>query len=87
MFSDDLLICVSLLKGISHYDAVSTTIICLWTSLIHYTRTDATAGFTKEATDAATDLIWPLFAHEVTTVGEFVAKQKKECCGTAQCSC
>ncbi|KII89337.1 hypothetical protein PLICRDRAFT_40992 [Plicaturopsis crispa FD-325 SS-3] len=34
--------------------------------------TDATAGFTKEAYEAATTLIWPLFSHEVTTVDAFV---------------
>ncbi|TVY31957.1 Peroxyureidoacrylate/ureidoacrylate amidohydrolase [Lachnellula occidentalis] len=32
---------------------------------------DCTAGFTKKATDAATELIWPLFAHEVMTVEEW----------------
>jgi hypothetical protein len=32
---------------------------------------DATAGFTNEATDAATELIWPLFTHEVKTVEEW----------------
>ncbi|TVY39961.1 putative isochorismatase family protein, partial [Lachnellula subtilissima] len=32
---------------------------------------DSTAGFTNEATDAATELIWPLFAHEVMTVEEW----------------
>ena len=33
---------------------------------------DATAGFTIEQKNAATDLIWPLFAHEVKTVGEWI---------------
>ena len=33
---------------------------------------DATAGFTKVQKDAATDLIWPLFAHEVKKVGEWI---------------
>ncbi|KAA8571232.1 hypothetical protein MFRU_055g00320 [Monilinia fructicola] len=32
---------------------------------------DATAGFTTVAKDAATDLIWPLFANEVLTVEEW----------------
>ncbi|KAJ5489989.1 hypothetical protein N7453_010814 [Penicillium expansum] len=32
---------------------------------------DATAGWSKELTDAATDLIWPLFA-QVMTVGDWV---------------
>ncbi|RAL61088.1 hypothetical protein DID88_010429 [Monilinia fructigena] len=32
---------------------------------------DATAGFTTMAKDAATDLIWPLFANEVLTVEEW----------------
>lgn len=32
---------------------------------------DATAGFTTLAKDAATDLIWPLFANEVLTVAEW----------------
>ncbi|KAJ6557919.1 Isochorismatase-like protein [Mycena capillaripes] len=39
---------------------------------------DATAGFTQEAKVAATTLIWPLFANEVTTVGAWIEKQKKE---------
>ncbi|KAK4947976.1 hypothetical protein LTR10_013029 [Elasticomyces elasticus] len=34
--------------------------------------TDATAGFDPKATDAATDIIWPIFASHVTTVGEFI---------------
>ncbi|EMR86834.1 hypothetical protein ACHAPC_002387 [Botrytis cinerea] len=33
--------------------------------------TDATAGFTTVAKDAATSLIWPLFANEVLTVEEW----------------
>jgi hypothetical protein len=33
---------------------------------------DTTAGFTKEQKDAATELVWPLFAHEVKTVGEWI---------------
>ena len=40
-------------------------------------RTDATAGFTSEAKEAATDLIWPLFANEVTTVGAWIANLEK----------
>jgi hypothetical protein len=39
---------------------------------------DATAGWTTEQKDAATDLIWPLFAQEVTTVGEWVANVEKK---------
>lgn len=39
--------------------------------------TDATAGFNKAQKDAATELIWPLFAHEVTTVGKWAAGLKK----------
>ncbi len=34
--------------------------------------TDATAGFAKAEKDAATELIWPLFADEVCTVGEWI---------------
>ncbi|KAL5340295.1 Isochorismatase hydrolase [Aspergillus crustosus] len=34
---------------------------------------DATAGFSKELTDVATELVWPLFA-EVLSVGEWVEK-------------
>jgi hypothetical protein len=33
---------------------------------------DTTAGFTTEQKDAATELIWPLFANKVTTVREWV---------------
>jgi len=33
---------------------------------------DATAGFSIEQKNAATELIWPLFAHEVKTVGEWI---------------
>jgi nicotinamidase-related amidase len=33
---------------------------------------DTTAGFTKEQKDAATEIVWPLFAHEVKTVGEWI---------------
>jgi hypothetical protein len=39
--------------------------------------TDATAGFNTEQKNAATDLIWPLFAHEVTTVKKWAAGLKK----------
>lgn len=35
---------------------------------------DATAGWTTEQKDAATEIVWPLFANEVTTVGEWVGK-------------
>jgi len=34
-------------------------------------RKDATSGWTRELTDAATDLIWPLIASEVLTVKEW----------------
>jgi hypothetical protein len=40
--------------------------------------TDATAGFSKAQKDAATDLIWPLFAHEVTQVGKWVESLEKK---------
>jgi len=33
---------------------------------------DTTASFTKEQADAATEIVWPLFAHEVKTVGEWI---------------
>ena len=33
---------------------------------------DATAGFTTEQKNAATELIWPLFANKVITVGEWI---------------
>jgi hypothetical protein len=36
-------------------------------------RSDATAGFSTEMKNAATDLIWPLFASEVMTVSDFIA--------------
>jgi hypothetical protein len=32
---------------------------------------DTTAGFTTEQKDAATELIWPLFANVVTTAKEW----------------
>ena len=35
-------------------------------------RTDATAGFTTAAKDAATSLIWPLFADEVVTSDDWI---------------
>lgn len=34
---------------------------------------DATAGFAKDETDAATDLVWPLFADKVVTVEEWAS--------------
>jgi len=34
---------------------------------------DATAGWSTKVKDAATELIWPLFASRVMTVGEFIA--------------
>jgi hypothetical protein len=37
---------------------------------------DATAGWTVEATTAATDLIWPLFANRVLTVDEWIGSLK-----------
>lgn len=33
---------------------------------------DATAGFSKAEKDAATELIWPLFANKVSTVGDWI---------------
>ncbi|KAI9641715.1 hypothetical protein NHQ30_009571 [Ciborinia camelliae] len=38
---------------------------------------DATAGFTTVAKNAATDLIWPLFANEVLTVEEWKKSLEK----------
>jgi hypothetical protein len=35
-------------------------------------RSDATAGFTTEAKDAAVKLIWPLFAERVMTVKDWI---------------
>ncbi|KUJ16288.1 Isochorismatase hydrolase [Mollisia scopiformis] len=37
---------------------------------------DATAGFTVEATEAATELIWPMFAGRVMTVAEWATSLK-----------
>ncbi|CZR63376.1 uncharacterized protein PAC_13273 [Phialocephala subalpina] len=37
---------------------------------------DCSAGFTIEAAEAATELIWPLFAHRVLTVAEWTASLK-----------
>ncbi|KAF4466686.1 isochorismatase hydrolase [Fusarium albosuccineum] len=34
---------------------------------------DATAGFSTKAKDAATDLVWPLIAERVTTVGQWAS--------------
>jgi len=39
--------------------------------------TDATAAFSTQQKDAATTLIWPLFASKVTTVNEYVASLNK----------
>jgi len=38
---------------------------------------DTTAGFSTEQKEAATDLIWPLFAHEVITAAEWVKSLEK----------
>lgn len=38
---------------------------------------DTTAGVTIAQKNAATDLIWPLFAHEVKKVGEWIATLEK----------
>ena len=35
---------------------------------------DATAGWNKEQMDAATEMIWPLFASDVTTTAEWIEK-------------
>jgi hypothetical protein len=35
-------------------------------------RSDATAGFSTEAKDAAVKLVWPLFAKSVMTVEEWI---------------
>jgi hypothetical protein len=40
-------------------------------------RKDCTAGFAKAHVDAATEMIWPLFANEVMTSGEWIATLKK----------
>jgi len=33
---------------------------------------DATAGWNKEQVDAATEMVWPLFASQVTTTGNWI---------------
>ncbi|KAF8859057.1 Isochorismatase hydrolase [Acephala macrosclerotiorum] len=38
---------------------------------------DCSAGFTIKAAEAATELIWPLFAHRVMTVAEWSASLKE----------
>ena len=38
---------------------------------------DATGGWTREQVEAATELIWPLFANRVCTVGEWVEGLEK----------
>ncbi|KAI8296089.1 hypothetical protein K4K56_008099 [Colletotrichum sp. SAR 10_98] len=49
---------------------------CLEASARHaFELKDATAGWSKELTDAATTLIWPLFAQEVPNTEEWVQKQ------------
>ncbi|KAJ0355829.1 hypothetical protein COL154_011192 [Colletotrichum chrysophilum] len=49
---------------------------CLEASARHaFELKDATAGWSKELTDAATELIWPLFAQEVLKTEEWVQKQ------------
>jgi len=40
--------------------------------------TDATAAFTMEQVKAATDVVWPLFASKLTTVGEYVKSLEEE---------
>lgn len=42
-----------------------------------FSRSDATAGFGTELKDAATKLIWPLFANNVMTTDEFIATLPK----------
>jgi len=39
---------------------------------------DATASFNIKAKDTSEELIWPLFANEVTTVGEWIESVEKE---------
>ncbi|KAK1456967.1 hypothetical protein CCUS01_09847 [Colletotrichum cuscutae] len=39
---------------------------------------DATAGFSTEAKDAATNLIWPLIVENVTTVGDWVRESESK---------
>jgi hypothetical protein len=41
-------------------------------------RTDATAGFSTVAKDAAAQLIWPIIVEEVMTVEEWIASLKGE---------
>ncbi|KAF7592425.1 hypothetical protein BBP40_000273 [Aspergillus hancockii] len=39
---------------------------------------DATAGWSKELTDAATDLVWPLFAQRVLAVKAWADNLREE---------
>jgi hypothetical protein len=41
-------------------------------------RTDATAGFSTVAKDAAAQLIWPIIVEEVMTVEEWIASLNGE---------
>lgn len=45
--------------------------------LISHLRTNATAGFTLEQKDAATELIWPVVFEKVITVEEWAATLEK----------
>lgn len=70
------------LQWLPHHDAVSILVevmlyhprpllICF-----HGCRHDATAGFSKQLSDVARDLTYPLFANEVLTVDEWIAGQE-----------
>jgi nicotinamidase-related amidase len=51
----------------------SCIVLTIYSRAYHTTMLkDTTAGFTTEQKDAATELIWPLFANKVTTVREWV---------------
>ncbi|OQE26814.1 hypothetical protein PENSTE_c005G04965 [Penicillium steckii] len=39
---------------------------------------DATAGFSKQLKDAATDLVWPTLVEDVLTVDQWTSLQKKK---------
>jgi len=52
-------------------------ILVQMTKGLMFSRSDATAGFGTELKDAATKLIWPLFANNVMTTDEFIATLPK----------
>jgi hypothetical protein len=51
--------------------------ICLCSGYHITLITDATAAFTHEQKNAATEIVWPLFASELLTVDAYVAELKK----------